>query len=360
MADLPVLFDPATPEAAELRALVDARLGDPSVFLADWYEAWLGSHTTETRARYARDNATFASWLGAETAGQALTALLAAGQGRTNQALTEYRTWLVTANRYKPAVVNRHLSAVRSALKTARLFGLVPWAPDVKGVRAKRLVEMPGELDIDRITRLFAAAAGERPTQVRDRAILWLLWGLGLRRFEATGLDLEHYDRPNNRVYVLPKGGTERIGLELPREASDALKAWVKVRGRRRGALFGNQDRGGKRRIVRTLDPETGAIVESRSDRLTDRSLHEMVAHYGRRAGIYARPHLIRRAAINYVLDLTGDLRIAQAFARHENAATTSVYLTVRREEAAKAAQAIASALEARLESPAQPDATAD
>lgn len=362
MSNLPSIFDPAAPELDKLRALVAARVGDPSAFVADWYESWLDSHTPETRARYFKDNQTFATWLGAETPGQALMALLASGQGQTNQALTKYRTFLVNERHYKPRVVNRHLSAVRSALKTARVFGLANWSPEVKGVAVKRVAEMPGELTLDSVTKLFGAVRGDRTTQVRDRAILWLLWGLGLRRFEVTGLDLEDYDRANNKLFILGKGEAERTGMTLPREAADALRAWIKLRGRRKGPLITNQDRGHKLHAIVTVEvdadgkPRVGEdreaiTVTTYTNRLTDRSLHAMVAHYGKKAGLYARPHLIRRAAINYVLDLT-DLRTAQAFARHELASTTSGYLSIRHEEATKAAQAIASALEARLEEP--------
>src|SRR5262249_12279756 len=165
---------------------------------------------------------------------------------------------------------------------------------DVEGVRAEgyRDTAGPGREGVRRLFEALAARAD--PKGKRDRALLSLLYHLGLRRAEAFGLDLADVDLQEGAVAVLGKGRREKVSLTLPGPTRQALAAWVAVRGPRPGPLFV------------ALDP--GA----RGERLGGSGLYRVVRRLGEAAGVRARPHGLRHSAITGALDLGCDLRDVQ------------------------------------------------
>src|SRR5579875_1466056 len=120
------------------------------------------------------------------------------------------RAWL--ADRFAPATVNRHLSALRGVLRECWRLGLMPAetyerARDVQGVRGSRL---PAGRSLERheLAALFRACADEtNPTAaLRDAAMLATLYVTGLRRSELPSLDLDDYDRESGQLRILGKG----------------------------------------------------------------------------------------------------------------------------------------------------------
>ena len=108
---------------------------------------------------------------------------------------------------------------------------------------------------------------------------------------------------------VLGKGRSQRETLTLPPATRQALAAWVQVRGPEPGPLFTALDRG------------------HRGRRLSGTGLYLMIRQLGEGAGLRARPHGLRHAAITAALDLTGgDVRKVQRFSRHKNLQTVLRY----------------------------------
>jgi integrase/recombinase XerC len=144
---------------------------------------------------------------------------------------------------------------------------------------------------------------------MRDRAIIRLLWDLGLRRGEVVSLDLEHLDLERGRLAVLGKGHSGREWETLHPESLAALSAWRGRRGAEPGPLFTNLDRAGK------------------GSRLTTTSIYRMMRARRKSAGVEVRQHGIRHSAITTVLDLSGgNVRAAQRFSRHRDLATLLRY----------------------------------
>ena len=148
--------------------------------------------------------------------------------------------------------------------------------------------------------RSETAHRGTRPRSkeaARDEAILRLAFGLGLRRNEIASLDIGHVNR---KLLVLGKGSRERIALTLPRNAKDALTAWLEWRAGcpADAPLFVNLAR------------------NSPGNRLSGAGVYHVIAYQlGERANIAARPHGLRHAAITAALDaFGGDYRKARAF----------------------------------------------
>jgi integrase/recombinase XerC len=187
--------------------------------------AFLASRSHATLRAYAHDLRDFASWSGALTPGDAAAKLLSAGHGAANCAALAYRTHLSSCG-LSPATVNRRLAALRSFVKLARTFGHVAWALEVDGPRqeAYRDTRGPGR---DGVRLLLAQLVGEAPGKCRDRAILRLLYDLGLRRGEVVGLDVADVGPEGGSVSIIGKGRTQKETLTCPGPTATALRAWI-------------------------------------------------------------------------------------------------------------------------------------
>jgi integrase/recombinase XerD len=152
---------------------------------------------------------------------------------------------LLADGRYAPATANRHLAALRGVLKECWRLGFLSAeelarAADLEPVRGSRLPRgralQPGE-----VRALFVACEGDdvkKPAMAaRDAAILALLYGSGLRRAEAVGLEVADYDREAGTLKVRGKGNKERLA-HLGDAGQTALEAWLSVRGFWAGACL--------------------------------------------------------------------------------------------------------------------------
>lgn len=290
--------------------------------------AFLAGRRPTTLRAYRQSLADFAAWLGVPGVGDAARVILTGTHGDANRTAHAYASALRERG-LSAATVNQRLAALRSLVKLARMQGLVPWGIDVPGQRVKpyRDTRGPGRIGVRAV--LSAAADATTPIEIRDLAILRLLADLALRRGEVVSLDLEHVDLAAGTVAVLGKGDTGRETLTLPAPTASALAAWIAARGGARGPLF----HGFKLRAGTPI-----------GTRLTDRSVHRIVARAGRRAGLRVlRPHGLRHAAITQALELTrGDVRAVQRYSRHADLATLLRYDDAREDKAGEVAAQVA------------------
>ena len=296
---------PAPPvhRAAQFEQLLEQLLG---TFLA-------GRPNTVAAKR--ADLKAFAAWIGAEESlTEAARVLFEGGQGGANGTVLRWRQQLLEQEKLAPATVNRRLASVRSLVKLGRLLGMVPWTLEVPNVRVERYRDTRGP-GTDGVARLLGQLElqGDSPRAARNAAIVHLLFDMALRRAEVVALDLEDLvlagDRPT--LQVLGKGRRQKESVTVPGPTLLALQRWVKVRGDRRGPLFCRLDN----------------AADGTGGRLTASGLYKMVCALGRAAGLRARPHGLRHAAVTEALRATnGNLRAAQRYARHKNPQTTMVY----------------------------------
>ena len=264
-------------------------------------EAFLAGRSPRTMAAYRQDLEDFQAFVGAASPAAAAEVLLGAGHGPANETALAYRASLVERG-LAAATVNRRLAAVRSLVKLARTLGYVPWSLEVPGMKAEayRDTRGPGAAGVRLLLDELARRVDEKAR--RDLAMVRCLYDLGLRRGEVVSLDLAHLDLKASTVAVLGKGRTARELVTLPAPTAAALRDWLEVRGEEPGPLFVNFDRAGKGR------------------RLTGTSLYRIVRDLGLAAGVKARPHGLRHAAITAALDLTkGNVRAVQRFSRHRD-----------------------------------------
>jgi site-specific recombinase XerD len=226
------------------------------------------------------------------------------------------------------ASVTRKVSTVRSFYRWQQVEGVIENDPffGVTGPKAPR--RLPGVLSAQDLDRLITAADGHEPADLRDRALLELLYGAGLRVSEVAALDVAHVDLRDRTVRVRGKGNKERIGV-FGGPAAAALERYT---------AYG--------RPMLTAGGESALFVNQRGGRLTVRSVQSLVRKYATRAGltVEAHPHLLRHSFATHLLDGGADLRVVQELLGHESPNTTQIYTHVteakkRRvmEEAAKA-----------------------
>jgi integrase/recombinase XerC len=144
---------------------------------------------------------------------------------------------------------------------------------------------------------------------IRDRALLRMLNGMGLRRAEVVSLDLDHVDLDAGTLAVLGKGKRERVRLTIPRWAGETLAAWIEARGAASGPLF-------------TSIGKSGRI----GGRLTGDGVRYILATIGASVGVKVRPHGLRHTAITALLDSGADVRDVQKFSRHADLNTLLTY----------------------------------
>jgi site-specific recombinase XerD len=223
---------------------------------------------------------------------------------------------------YARASVARRVGAVHTFYRWAAADGRVRCDPAALLGRPKVASRLPTVLRVPEAAALVEAPAPEgddeleRAIALRDRAILELLYGSGLRVSEVAGLTLDRVDLERGRVLVLGKGNKERE-LPLSDPARAAIRAWI-AEGRpgllpeaRTAALFFNR---------------RGAQVGARDVR-------RLVGRYGDAtlAGRRVTPHTLRHTFATHLLEGGADIRAVQELLGHASVATTQRYTHVTR-----------------------------
>jgi site-specific recombinase XerD len=161
---------------------------------------------------------------------------------------------------------------------------------------------------------------GNDPVHRRDRAVLELLYGTGMRISELCGLSLGDVDPESALVRVFGKGAKERI-VPVGRPALAAVADWVGPSGRPHLVPA---------RWARRGDAEA-LFLNQRGGRLSRQAGWAIVTTYGERAGLPGPliPHVLRHSCATHMLDRGADLRVVQELLGHASISTTQVYTKV-------------------------------
>ena len=221
----------------------------------------------------------------------------------------DVRQWLASLRRknYAPASMARMLSSLRSFFRYLQRQGLVNNNP-AQGIRAPRGEKrLPRTLDVDRAGQLLDQLPADTVPEVRDRAMLELLYSSGLRLSELTGLDLPDLDLAAGQVRVLGKGGKQR-DLPVGSKARAALQDWLAVRGQ--------------------LARDTPALfVGERGARIHPSVVRQRLKQAGQlELGQHLHPHMLRHSFASHLLESSQDLRAVQELLGHANISTTQIY----------------------------------
>jgi site-specific recombinase XerD len=218
------------------------------------------------------------------------------------------------AERYSPATANRYLAALRSVLREAWRLGLMN-AEDL--ARATDLAPVKGErvprgraLSRGELRALFESCREKTAGNVRDAALLGVLYAAGLRRAEVVSLGVADYDPESGALVVRGKGNKERITY-IDDGAGEAMGEWLAVRGSEPGPIFCPVTQTGEVVIRGITDQAVYAILRSRAKKAKIRPFS---------------PHDLRRSCVSDLLDAGVDISVVQQFVGHANIATTARY----------------------------------
>jgi integrase/recombinase XerD len=227
--------------------------------------------------------------------------------------LEQYLAELRAAGR-SPATIARRVAAIRSFFRHQTLLGTRSDNPAAELDLPRRRRTLPRTLSPAEAERLVEAASGTTPRDLRDRALVELLYGAGLRVSEAVGLDKSGVDLEGRLVRCIGKGSKERV-VPIGRQAVQALRRYLSrgrpfLDARHRPELFLNAKGGGLTRagaflILRRLAEKAGLEPER------------------------VHPHLLRHSFATHLLEGGADLRSVQEMLGHADLATTELYTHV-------------------------------
>jgi integrase/recombinase XerC len=207
-----------------------------------------------------------------------------------------------------PRSIQRQLSAIRTFLRYLIREGVLGSnaAADVQAPKAAK--RLPHTLDADQMAQLLEGEVDEE-LDVRDKAMVELLYSSGLRLQELVSLDLMSIDLADRTVRVHGKGSKQRV-VPVGRKAREALRKWLQARAG-----------------VAPAD-ETAVFVGRNGHRLGPRAVQRRVERWARKRalGIKVHPHLFRHSFASHLLESSGDLRGVQELLGHANISTTQVY----------------------------------
>jgi integrase/recombinase XerC len=228
------------------------------------------------------------------------------------------RGWLgVLARKHAASSIARKLAAVRTWMRWLRRRGVLERCPADELATPKVRRGLPTLLSVDAAKEVVETPDDDTPRGARDRAVLELLYGSGLRLSELCGLDVDAVDLAAGSARVLGKGRKERI-VPLGGKCVAALKTWLAQRPRMVHPKTGEQD-------PRAL------FLTPRGARLYKRAVQAMVHRYGAsgagRADLH--PHALRHTCATHMLDGGADLRAIQELLGHASLSTTQRYAHV-------------------------------
>jgi integrase/recombinase XerD len=294
--------------ATKTQLIPDAR---SRAFLIERYADFLAlerGSSKRTQEAYVRDVARFVEF--------AILRSAAAPLDVTPRILREFVYHLKDLG-LSPASIRRNVAAVRSYFRFLIGDGHVVRDPSERLDTPKRWRTLPEVLTVSEIQKLLAAPTMDDPLYFRDRAMLELAYGAGLRVSEWIGIGVKDAMLDDGLVRVFGKGSKERL-VPIGRTAIAALAIYVREQrrtlehGEGRGALF----------------------LNARGQPLSRMGAWKILRKYVKRSGItkHVYPHTLRHSFATHLLEGGADLRAVQEMLGHADISTTQIYTHVDRE----------------------------
>ena len=175
----------------------------------------------------------------------------------------------------------------------------------------KRLPYVPSE---EELNAMIEEVRGEDFLGARDRALLELIYGCGLRVSEASNLTLSQIDLHLRVLRVRGKGGKERL-VPFGKKAAEALEEYLQKREEK----------------LRELGKDSPYLfLNARGERLGERGIRYLIKKLGLESGLLSlHPHALRHAFATHLLNAGADLRSIQELLGHANLSTTEIYTKV-------------------------------
>ena len=280
---------------------------------AEEFLSWMlaeKGRSANTLGAYRRDLRSYVAWL--ESRRLALADV-------TGPTIEDYVASLRSAGR-APSSVARALVVIRCLHRFLSQEGYLAVDP-AAGVEAPKVPQgLPRALAEDEVASLISAVVGHDAIARRDRAMLEVLYGAGLRISELVRLSLADLDLDAGVLRAFGKGSKERV-VPVAGMALEALQAWLSPSGR--GHLV--PERWSRR------DDAAAVFLNARGGRLSRQGAWGVVRRHGDRVGLGDRlsPHVLRHSCATHMLDHGADIRVVQELLGHASVSTTQVYTLV-------------------------------
>jgi integrase/recombinase XerC len=208
----------------------------------------------------------------------------------------------------KSSTIATRLSSLRSLLDYLVQQGSLSYncAKNISAPRQQK--RMPKNVEVDELNQLLNLDSTD-PLVVRDRAIMELLYGAGLRVSELVSLNCQEALSGRDEIRVIGKGNKERI-LPYSGEAKVWIEKWLHIRGR-----FDSKG-------------SDALFLSKQGNRISVRNIQKRLAEWGQKQGVssHITPHKLRHSFATHILESSGNLRAVQELLGHENLSTTQVY----------------------------------
>lgn len=262
-----------------------------------------------TLAAYRRDLGDLVRWLGGNE-----VALLDVSEADLDRYLHD-----AGEGDLAPSTRKRRAVAARSLFRFLSWDGVIDEDPSASLAVPRVSSGLPKALSETEVTSLLDAVTGGDPLARRDRAMLEVLYGSGVRISELVGLSLGDLDLAERSMRVFGKGSKERL-VPLGRMSVGALTDWL------------DPDARGSLRPKRpTRDDDEAVFLNQRGRRLSRQGAWGVVRRYGTLAGLDGRltPHVLRHSCATHLLDHGADIRVVQELLGHASVSTTQLYTKV-------------------------------
>jgi integrase/recombinase XerD len=274
---------------------------DPDPELDGFLALLAARRAPRTVDAYRRDLSALSAWL---------------GRSPSTATADDLERWVaeLRADGLAATTIARRVAATRSFFRHQLLLGARTDNPAADLALPRRTRRVPRTLSVGEVERLIEAADGVTPRAFRDRALVELLYGAGLRVSEAVGLERAGVELEQRLVRVTGKGGKERI-VPIGREAADALRRYL---GR------------GRPHLERRQRPEL--FLNAQGGALTRAGAFLILRRLAALAGLEperVHPHLLRHSFATHLLEGGADLRSVQEMLGHADLSTTEIYTHV-------------------------------
>ncbi|ELA9213693.1 tyrosine recombinase XerC [Vibrio parahaemolyticus] len=208
----------------------------------------------------------------------------------------------------KASSLATRLSSLRSFFDFLILRGEMSANP-AKGVSAPRKKRpLPKNLDVDEVNQLLEVNEDD-PLAIRDRAMMELMYGAGLRLAELVSVDVRDVQLRSGELRVIGKGDKERK-VPFSGMATEWVGKWLRVRG------------------DLAAPGEPALFVSKLGPRISHRSVQKRMAEWGQKQSVasHISPHKLRHSFATHMLESSNNLRAVQELLGHENISTTQIY----------------------------------
>jgi len=234
----------------------------------------------------------------------------------TAQHLADYVESLYAA-KFSSRSIARHVATLRNYYRFLAREGEVGQDPAEFLASPKQWSTLPKYLNREEIERLLGSPDGSKPRELRDHAMLELLYATGLRVSELCGLELSAVERRMGVLKVIGKGNKQRL-VPFGEPAGAALDLYLAA---------------GRPKLLKGRASKFLFVTASHAKAMTRQTFWALLGKHGRNAGIFRRltPHVVRHSFATHLVEGGADLRSVQIMLGHADISTTQVYTHVAR-----------------------------